>query len=92
MRSLTISSKKGRDRLKGVQPVWHPLYGIVLSRSVVGRGGYSCLSALHAVIVIFLVVMPVIIGGFGNLIVPFSLGCADIMLDSGSAVLNTHPR
>ena len=41
---------------------------------------YATISSLHGIIMLFLFVMPILIGGFGNFFVPLMLSYTDMLL------------
>lgn len=70
--------------------LWGGLVGFSLSlliRLELGRGGlligdehlYNVLVTRHAIMIVFFLVMPLFIGGFGNWIIPVIVGCRDIL-------------
>jgi cytochrome c oxidase subunit 1 len=60
-----------------------PLIGKLLSESAAPGGimlpeFYNALGAMHGTIMIFLGVVPIVVGGFGNYFVPLQIGAADM--------------
>ena len=50
-----------------------PGYGLV------GPGNYNSLVTNHGTIMIFWVAMPILLGGFGNFLIPLMIGCDDMV-------------
>ena len=46
--------------------------------SIITENSYNVLITAHGLIIIFFFVIPVLMGGFGNWLLPLMLGCADI--------------
>ena len=46
--------------------------------SIISENSYNILITAHGLIIIFFFVIPVLMGGFGNWLLPLMLGCADI--------------
>ncbi len=61
-----------------------PLVGKFLPHNIVGPdgaflpGGYNMLVTMHATIMVFFVIMPLLIGVFGNFLIPLKIGAGDM--------------
>jgi len=60
-----------------------PLIGGLLSASIASGGimlpeGYNQLGAMHGTIMVFLGVVPLAVGGFGNFVMPLQIGAPDM--------------
>lgn len=52
--------------------------GNPLSLAFINPQFYNALFTMHATVMVFLVVMPVLIGAFGNYLIPLKIGCGDM--------------
>ncbi len=61
-----------------------PLVGRFLPHNIVGPdgaflpGGYNMLVTMHATLMVFFVIMPLLIGVFGNFLIPLKIGAGDM--------------
>ncbi|HKM59000.1 MAG TPA: cbb3-type cytochrome c oxidase subunit I, partial [Chthoniobacterales bacterium] len=51
---------------------------LVTSAGAIQPGGYNGLVTMHATVMVFLVIMPFLIGGFGNFLIPLEIGAPDM--------------
>src|SRR6202022_4095035 len=51
---------------------------LVTSAGAIQPGGYNALFTMHATVMVFLVVMPFLIGVFGNFLIPLQIGAPDM--------------
>jgi len=52
---------------------------LVRPRKVISGHVYNTILTAHALIMIFFIVIPVLMGGFGNYLLPMMLGCSDLI-------------
>src|ERR1700737_284890 len=57
----------------GLLPSW-----LVTSAGAIQPGGYNALFTMHATVMVFLVIMPLLIGVFGNFLIPLKIGAPDM--------------
>nr|YP_214836.1 cytochrome c oxidase subunit I [Leptorhynchoides thecatus]AAT64933.1 cytochrome c oxidase subunit I [Leptorhynchoides thecatus] len=91
LRSLMSTNHKDIGMNYFIVSLWGGLMGFSLSviiRLELGGGGiilgdehlYNVLVTSHAVMMVFFLVMPLFMGGFGNWLMPVMLGCSDMLL------------
>src|ERR1700756_72449 len=51
---------------------------LVTSAGAFQPGGYNALFTMHATVMVFLVIMPLLIGVFGNFLIPLKIGAPDM--------------
>jgi len=51
---------------------------LVTSNGAFQPGGYNALFTMHATVMVFLVIMPFLIGVFGNFLIPLKIGAPDM--------------
>src|SRR5689334_62237 len=54
-------------------PLW-----LISDHGAIQPGGYNALFTMHATVMVFLVVMPLLVGVFGNFLIPLKIGAGDM--------------
>nr|QEG77735.1 cytochrome c oxidase subunit 1 [Brentisentis yangtzensis] len=90
LRSLMSTNHKDIGLYYFIVSLWSGLVGFGLSlliRLELGSGGlligdehlYNVLVTSHAIMMVFFLVMPLFMGGFGNWMIPVMVGCSDML-------------